>query len=178
MGMGWSFYDGKRIGKMLFLALTAVAIVVFLIISNNLVKDLAQQEKERMNIWAKATERLACADIDADFDFLLTIIQQNNSIPVLIADSTGSIREFRNFRLPDKDDEGHYIFDDLTPRNRKFLSERLRKAIGTSSLPQMARGLIFAETFKFLSVRAAVGYDYNSHNHLFGGCLYQASRAE
>ena len=94
-------YERQRTGKLIFLIISISAIALFLIVSNNLVKQLAKQEQERMNIWAKATERLAKAEIDSDFEFLLHIIEQNNSIPVMVADSAFNVVEYRNFRLPD-----------------------------------------------------------------------------
>ena len=77
-----SIYDRQRTGKLIFIVVSIIAVIIFLIVSNNLVKELAQQERERMDIWAKSTERLANADANSDFEFLLQIIRQNNSIPV------------------------------------------------------------------------------------------------
>ena len=89
-----------------------------------------------MRIWAQATERLAKADVDSDFEFLLGIISQNNSIPVLICDKTGNITEFRNFSLPDKGDQDKSLFIELSSRNREYLQKRLQKAIGTAPLSE------------------------------------------
>ena len=92
-------YERQRIGKFVFLTISAVAVILFLLVSNSLVKELAQQERERMDIWASATQRLAKANVDSDFEFLLAIISQNNSIPVLVADSAYNILDFRNFEI-------------------------------------------------------------------------------
>lgn len=134
-----SIYDRQRTGKLAFIVISVIAVIIFLIVSNNLVKQLAQQEKERMNIWAKSTERLAKADVDADVEFLLSIISQNNSIPVLVTDSAFNILEFRNFSLPDKADSEKYIFADLSDKNRRFLSSRLRDAAGDRQLAKLVR---------------------------------------
>lgn len=133
-----SIYDRQRTGKLAFIVISVVAVLIFLIVSNNLVKQLAQQEKERMDIWAKSTERLAKADIDSDVEFLLSIISQNNSIPVLVTDSAFNIQEFRNFDLPDKADSEKYIFADLSDKNRAFLSSRLLDAAGERPLDVLA----------------------------------------
>lgn len=127
-----TFLDMQRTGKFIFLAVSAVAVIIFLLISNNLVKELAQQERERMDIWAQATQRLATADVDADFEFLLAIISQNNSIPVLIADSDGEILDSRNFHLPEEQpgDSGEGLVPQLSERNREYLSKRLRRVLG------------------------------------------------
>lgn len=132
-------YDRPKAGKLIFLTVSVTFIIAFLLISNNLVKELAKQERERMSIWASATERLAKADLNADFEFLLGIIQQNNSIPVLVADSAFNIVEFRNFDLPEKSaDSTETGIATLTEKNRVFLVNRLRKATGTKSLDEMA----------------------------------------
>ena len=44
---------------MLGIAASAIAVILFLLVSNNLIKELENQERDRMNIWAQATERLA-----------------------------------------------------------------------------------------------------------------------
>ena len=138
-----SIYERQRIGKYVFLTVSIVAIVVFLLISNSLVKQLANQERERMKIWAKATERLASADASADVDFLLDIIAQNNSIPVMVIDSEGPILDFRHFKLPEEQEEmeGESVgmgFDMLSDKNRQFLEKRLHSGIGESSLEELA----------------------------------------
>lgn len=121
-------YERQRTGKLIFLGVSALAIIFFLLISNSLVKELAQQEKERMDIWASATQKLAKANIDSDFEFLLAIISQNNSIPVLVSDSAYNIIDYRNFRLPEEVNPEGATFDQLSQKNRKFLTERLKKA--------------------------------------------------
>lgn len=123
---------------MVFLAVSAVAIILFLLASNSLVKQLAEQERERMDIWASATQRLAKADVDADFEFLLGIISQNNSIPVLVTDSAYNILDFRNFDLPDKKDADVQVFSELSEENRDYLTRRLREAGGNRPLREMA----------------------------------------
>ena len=97
-------YEWIRNGKIPLIILASVAVIFFLLVSDNLVKELGQQERDRMNIWAHATERLAKADVNSDYEFLLSIISQNSTIPVLITDENFNISEFRNFPLPDKGD--------------------------------------------------------------------------
>ncbi|MDE6559103.1 MAG: HAMP domain-containing histidine kinase, partial [Muribaculaceae bacterium] len=133
-----TLYENQRIGRFLFLFIGVVAIIAVMLISNNLVKALAQQERERMNIWANATQRLAQADTDADFEFLLAIIEQNNSIPVMVADEDFNILQFRNFNLPDKHHPDELIFENLSERNRRFLKDRLKAPGGETPLREMA----------------------------------------
>lgn len=130
----------KRTGKLLAIAISAIAAIVFLLISNNLIKELARQERDRMDIWAQATGRLAKANLNSDVEFLLGIISQNNSIPVLICDNSLNISEFRNFPLPDKEDSEKSLFQELSAENREFLRKRLEKAAGGSHPSELADG--------------------------------------
>lgn len=134
-----AIYDRRSIWKLAFMIFSICAIVIFLLISNNLVKELAKQERERMNIWASATERLASGDMEADFEFLLNIIQQNNSIPVLVADGNGNIVEFRNFNLPDGADKDKFNYSQLSEDNRKYLDRRLEKMTDGRPIAQVAK---------------------------------------
>ena len=110
--------------------LTAAAVAVialFVCVSASLVSDLEDQERQRMQLWADATRRLAAADTDmgADIDFLLSVIETNTNIPVILADNAGNIILHRNFDLPEP-------MDSLAPlaisaANAEFLSHRLSK---------------------------------------------------
>lgn len=140
--MRWSrfgtIYDRQRTGKLIFIVVSVIAIVSFLVISNSLVKSLATQERERMNIWAQATEKLAQADVDADVEFLLEIIAQNTSIPVMVADSAFNIIDYRNFSLPDKTDSVGTPAPFLSARNYNYLVGRLKRPGGETPLGEMA----------------------------------------
>lgn len=126
-----------RYGKMIFLICSALAVILFLMISTNLVKQLSMQERERMNIWASATEKMAKADNNADFEFLLNIIAQNNSIPVMVTDADKNILEYRNYKLPDRIGDGeHVAFQDLSDENRRFLKRRIAKATGSKTMDE------------------------------------------
>lgn len=128
-----------RTGRMIIIVIAAIAAVIFLLVSDNLIKELARQERERMDIWAKATERLAKTDVDSDFEFLLGIISQNNTIPVMISDADFNISEFRNFSLPDKSDADKSLYDELTPRNQQYLLKRLKSPGGDTPLAEMVK---------------------------------------
>lgn len=135
-----SIHERQRLGKYAFMLVCGVSVVLFLVISNGLVRELEQQERERMHIWAQATEKIARAEDAADFDFLLAIIQQNNSIPVMVTDSAFRIMEFRNFNLPDSRDKGKYSYEELSERNRKYLRKRIESQSGGRPLREVAAG--------------------------------------
>ena len=131
-----NIYDSRRIWKVVFLAISLLLVALFLYISNNLVKDLAEQERERMEIWADATRELvtmgSSGDMDeegnlignsgTDVNFLLNIIEANHNIPVLLVDEEGNIQDHRNFRMPDPSD----VPLQESPANLEYLNKKLR----------------------------------------------------
>lgn len=127
----------NRYGKIIFLVCSAISVILFLVISTNIVKQLSVQERERMNIWASATERMAKADANADFEFLLDIIAQNNSIPVMVVDADKNILQYRNFKLPDRIADGELVlFQNLSKDNRAYLTKRIEKAVGKMTMDE------------------------------------------
>lgn len=149
-----------RAGRLPVMIFAAIAVVAFLLVANNIVKQMASQERERMDIWARATQQLAKADVNSDIEFLLAIIAQNNSIPVMISDAEGNISEFRNFSLPDKADKDKSLFYELSPRNQDYLYKRLCKACGDRSLKEMvARDNHFIEVELYGGQRQYIYYE-------------------
>ncbi|MCM1369530.1 MAG: HAMP domain-containing histidine kinase [Candidatus Amulumruptor caecigallinarius] len=148
----FNLYDNQQTGKLTTIIVAAAVVICFLIVSNNLVRQLARQERGRMDIWAAATERLAKTGVDSDYEFLLSIISQNNSIPVMIADENFNISEFRNFNLPDKEDSDKSLYGELTDKNKAYLNKRLHSVGGDTPLAEMA-----AKSDHFIKVELAPG---------------------
>lgn len=126
-----NIYDSRRIWKMVLLAMSLVLVSIFIYFSNSLVKDLAKQERERMQIWADATREMVTST-DADVDFLLSIIQGNHNIPVLLVDDKNNIIEQRNFKLPEPNDTLKMI-DEYSAVNKEFLQMKLNKLRKTTN---------------------------------------------
>lgn len=80
------------------LFLTAVAIGVgSLLYTNQLIKLLAAEEEKKVLLWAEATKKLAAPDPDgSDFSFLLQVVQDNTTVPVILVDNKGEIVAWRN----------------------------------------------------------------------------------
>ncbi|MBR1803894.1 MAG: HAMP domain-containing histidine kinase [Muribaculaceae bacterium] len=125
-----NIYDSRRIWKIALIAVSLILVAGFIYISNRLVKALAVQERERMEIWANATKELASTGNDgaasADVDFLFSIIESNHSIPVMWVDENSNIIMHRNFHLPEPVDSGAALFD-ISPANKAYLEKKLAR---------------------------------------------------
>ncbi|MDE5959890.1 MAG: ATP-binding protein, partial [Muribaculaceae bacterium] len=121
-------YQLRRRGTVIFLIITVAVVAVFLWISNSLVRDLAAQERQRMEIWADATREIVSADpfgptAGTDINFLLKIIEANRTIPVLVTNDADSILQQRNFDLPEPTQSlPPWV---ITPANKEFLHRKL-----------------------------------------------------
>lgn len=125
-----NIYDSRRIWKIGLITVSLLLMGMFLLISNHLVKDLAKQERERMEIWADATKELASMSSEpnampTDVDFVFRIIEGNHNIPVLLVDDHDNILQYRNFRLPEKVDSLNPM--QLSAGNKQYLQGKLRR---------------------------------------------------
>ncbi|MES2690958.1 MAG: HAMP domain-containing sensor histidine kinase [Bacteroidota bacterium] len=90
------FYEQKIWWKrLLFIgALCIGAISVWY--TNKLVQKLANEEEKKVLIWANATKQLSNANESTDINFLLDIVKDNETIPVILVDDEGNISTSRN----------------------------------------------------------------------------------
>jgi signal transduction histidine kinase len=72
-----------------------------------MVDELKDEEHKNIELWAEATRQLAQPDLnDKDLGFLLQVIQNNKSVPVVLTNSKGEIISYRNLdSLKVKDDK-------------------------------------------------------------------------
>lgn len=127
--MQLNIYEIRRYGTIIFMVVSLAVVGVFLYFSDSLVKDLSEQERSRMQIWADATREIVKASADnsggasSSIDFLLSIIEGNSNIPVLLTDDEGNIMMHRNFRLPEPVDSLSPL--DISEKNLDFLKGKL-----------------------------------------------------
>ena len=85
----------------IFLVVAAIIIaVVSLLVSRYLVQDLASEERNKMEVWAEAMRALNKADENTDMNLVLKVIDENNTIPVVVLDGQAQI--FRNLKVKGK----------------------------------------------------------------------------
>ena len=73
-----------------------------LLASHYLVKDLSNEERKKMEVWAQALHALNHADENTDLSLVLDVIQGNNTIPVIVLDNVGRVNDYRNIEMDEK----------------------------------------------------------------------------
>ena len=93
--------------KHLKIVLVVMAVVIALLslgVSHYLVKDLSREEEQKMEVWAEAMRTLNNATSETDLNLVLTVINGNNTIPIIVLDKAGEVQTFRNIELKTKVD--------------------------------------------------------------------------
>ena len=85
--------------KILLVVMAVVMSVGSLVISHFLVRDLKREEQRKMEIWAEAMRSLNSADEYTDLTLVLTVLNSNSTIPVVVLDREGEVQDYRNIPL-------------------------------------------------------------------------------
>ena len=91
--------DRMRQVKILLAVMAVVMSVGSLVISHFLVRDLKHEEQRKMEIWAEAMRSLNSADEYTDLTLVLTVLNSNSTIPVVVLDREGEVQDYRNIPL-------------------------------------------------------------------------------
>ena len=95
--MFWT--DKIRQIKITLMVAAVMIAAASLVASHFLVQDLAQEERNRMEIWAEAIHSLSTADDNTDLNLVLKVLEENSTIPVIVTDAKGYVQTFRNVEI-------------------------------------------------------------------------------
>ena len=85
--------------KIVLVVAAVLIAVASLVVSNSLVRQLAVEERNKMEVWAEAMRSLNTADANTDLNLVLKVMNENNTIPVIVTDAKGDVQIYRNVRL-------------------------------------------------------------------------------
>jgi len=94
--------------KLVFIVIGAAIIIVSTLFTNKLANSLALEEQKKIEIWAQATRQFILADENTNIDFILSIIEGNTTIPVIIVDENDLLLHSRNVAEPKKNTAEFY----------------------------------------------------------------------
>lgn len=91
--------------KILLITLAFLTAMVSLVVSRILVRDLYEEERKKMEIWAEAIRSFNMADENTDIGLVLKVIDENHTIPVVVMDNKGEAVTFRNINVEENNAE-------------------------------------------------------------------------
>ncbi len=95
--------------RLVFIVIGAAIVIISTFYSNRLAKSLALEEQKKIEIWAEATRQFILADEHTNIDFVLSIIEGNTTIPVIIVDEKDQLLHSRNVVEPQNNVNEFYI---------------------------------------------------------------------
>ena len=108
-------YTQKIRWKFFLFVMAAVIGLTSLIYTQRLVRELKTEERKKVELWAKATKQLIELDItESDFEFLFEVVENNNTVPVILVDALGDTISTRNL-------------DPVRKNNPEYLHRQLKK---------------------------------------------------
>ncbi|MFO7852565.1 MAG: sensor histidine kinase [Bacteroidota bacterium] len=108
-------YRRKSIWKFLLLVFAVIIGLGSLLYTNNLVNDLKNEERKKAELLARTWRRLINSSQDEEYiGFLFSIIENNTTIPVILADENDNII-------------GHHNFDTLKLKDPGYLPGQLER---------------------------------------------------
>ncbi|MCT4614410.1 MAG: HAMP domain-containing histidine kinase [Marinifilaceae bacterium] len=99
------YLNNKR-WKLYFLIIAALIILGSLYYTNQLAQKLKIEEKKRVAVWAEGLKSLH-SNPDQDVSLINFILEQNETIPVILVDNQENIVDFRNIDI--KGEENEYL---------------------------------------------------------------------
>ena len=101
--MQWT--DRIRQVKLILVVAAILIAVVSLVVSHYLIRDLENEERNKMEVWAEAMRTLNQADENTDLNLVLKVINENHTIPIIVMDPTGDVQTYRNISLDNRSGE-------------------------------------------------------------------------
>ena len=98
--MQWT--DRIRQMKIILVTVATIIVTASLVVSHLLTRDLEAEERHKVEIWAEAMRTLNQADENTDLNLVLRVINDNNTIPVVVLDAKGNAQTARNINLKGK----------------------------------------------------------------------------
>jgi uncharacterized membrane protein SirB2 len=126
--MNRSIYDSRQWWTYIFILIAILIVIATVYFSNSLSRKLAEEERNKAEVWAEAMKILTAPDTldsagnetplsyknlekkhsETEFtlmNLILKIIDGNNSIPAILCDENNLVISHKNISLPEKDPE-------------------------------------------------------------------------
>ncbi len=110
--MAFLLFKNKGISqyfKLFLIILGSGIVLASTLITNRLAGNLAKEEQKKIEIWAEATRQFVLADDNTNLDFILKILEENSTIPVIVVDQNDVLIHSRNVKEPLNNTNEFYV---------------------------------------------------------------------
>jgi len=104
-----NIYTKKQKWKLLLLFVALLIAAASILTTNKLVKQLSKEERKKVELWALGMRQLSGLDNqEKDYTFILEVIKNNETVPVILTDKNGNVVSTRNLD-PDRENDPKYL---------------------------------------------------------------------
>ncbi|WP_329904509.1 HAMP domain-containing sensor histidine kinase [Porphyromonas pogonae] len=120
-------------GKFIFYALAVTIAIASLVVSDKLIDKMAQEERQKIELWAEASRILANNQPESADALILTIIRWNTTIPIIVTWEDGQIINSKNIKLPRKNPD-KFLYKELKKFRNGYPPIKIELSNGTQYL--------------------------------------------
>ena len=103
-----NIYSKKQKWKLLLLIVAIIIGISTFLITNDLARKLAVEERKKVELWALGMRQLSSLDNEEkDYTFILEVIKNNETVPVILTNKEGQIISSRNLD-PNREHDPEY----------------------------------------------------------------------
>jgi signal transduction histidine kinase len=108
-----NIYSRKQKWKLLLLVVAIIIGISTFLITNNLAQKLSVEERKKVELWALGMRQLSALDNEEkDYTFILEVIKNNETVPVILTNREGQIISSRNLD-PNHENDQKYLAKQL-----------------------------------------------------------------
>lgn len=96
-------FDKTLAAKYIFIIVAILMAISFLLVSNKMYNNLAQEERQKIELWAHAVRMVASEDDNTELELTLNILSGNKTIPVILCDEDDNVLISANIEVPESD---------------------------------------------------------------------------
>lgn len=113
--------------KLYFFLIAIIIVFGSILYTNNLVGKLADEEGKKIELWAEGIRSLQL-NPEQDVSLINRILEQNETIPVILIDDNGNIVDHRNIELPQRngDEVLKEKLQNMKDKNRSIVIELVK----------------------------------------------------
>lgn len=97
------YLDKSSLAKYVFVVIAIGIAISFLIVSNNMAKDLAKEERQKIELWADVVQMTTAGTDNDELSIALKILSGNKTIPVILCDEDDKVLLYANIDVPHND---------------------------------------------------------------------------
>lgn len=151
-----NIYTKKQKWKLLLLVGAAIIGILTFVITNNLAKKLSIEERKKVELWALGMRQLSALNNGGgDETFILEVIINNETVPVILTDKDGIILSSRNLDS-NKENEKEYLSKQLEKMKKDNEPIEITLLDGNRNFIYYKESILLTQLYYFPFIQFAV----------------------